>query len=81
MKSVPEQRYSYKYFKMLHHVDYNCPVWEDGAWSVMIECLCHQEQTMLLMVQIDNYFISAKWKGVFCYFILKMFAKYDNRAI
>ena len=36
---------------------------------------------MLLMVQIDNYFISAKWKGVFCYFILKMFAKYDNRAI
>ena len=51
---------------MLHHVDYNCPVWEDGAWSVMIECLCHQEQTMLLMVQIDNYFISAKWKGVFC---------------
>ena len=35
---------------------------------------------MLLMVQIDNSFISAKWKGVFCYFILKMFAKYDNRS-
>ena len=35
---------------------------------------------MLLMVQIDNSFISAKWKGVFCYFILKMFAKYDNMA-
>ena len=36
---------------------------------------------MLLMVQIANSFISAKWKGVLCYFILKMFAKYDNRAI
>ena len=36
---------------------------------------------MALMVQIDNCFISAKWKGVFCYFIFKMFAKYDNRAI
>ena len=44
----------------------------------MIECLCHQEQTMLLMVQIDDSFISAKWKVVFGYFILKMFAKYDN---
>ena len=33
---------------------------------------------MVLMVQIDYIFISAKWKGVFCYFILKMFAKYDN---
>ena len=49
LKSVPEQKYSYKYFKILHNVDYNCPVWEDGAWSVMIECLCHQEQTMLLI--------------------------------
>ena len=36
---------------------------------------------MLLMVQIDNSFISAKWKGVFCYYILNMFAKYDNSAI
>ena len=46
-----------------------------------LECLCYQAQTMALMVQIYNCFISAKWKGVFCYFILKMFAKYDNRAI
>ena len=46
-----------------------------------LECLCHQAQTMVLMVQIDNCFIFARWKGVFCYFILKMFAKYDNRAI
>ena len=43
----------------------NSPVWEDGAWSVMIECLCHQEQTMLLMVQIYNYFISASGKVYF----------------
>ena len=36
---------------------------------------------MVLMVQIDYFFISAKVEGVFCYFIFKMFVKYDNRAI